>query len=94
MDATKSVKKKQEQEFHFSALAKELIVQGVYFLLGVLISRGAVLSSLSPFGASYVSAVPLRYTWASLFGSVLGYILLSPADSFRYIAVILAIGAL
>ncbi|MBQ2944462.1 MAG: SpoIIE family protein phosphatase [Ruminococcus sp.] len=94
MDATKSVKKKQAQEFHFSSLAKELIIQGVYFLLGVLISRGAVLSNLSPFGASYVSAVSLRYTWASLFGSALGYILLSGVDSFRYIAVILAIGAL
>lgn len=94
MDATKTVKKKHQQEFHFSSLAKELIIQGVYFLLGVLISRGAVLSDLSPFGASFVSAVPLHYTWSSLFGSVLGYILLSPADSFRYIAVILAIGAL
>ncbi len=94
MDATKTVKKKREQEFHFSALAKEIIVQAVYFLLGLLISRGAVLSRLSPFGASLVAAVPHRFTWASLFGSALGYILLSPAESFRYIAVVIAIGAL
>ncbi len=94
MDATKTVKKKREEEFHFSALAKEIIIQAVYFLLGLLISRGAVLSDLSPFGASFVSAVPLRATAISILGSALGYILLSPADSFRYIAVILAIGAL
>lgn len=94
MDATKTVKKRNEQEFHFSSLAKEIIVQAVYFLLGVLISRGAVLSELSPFGASLVAAVPLKFTAVSIVGSALGYILLSPADSFRYIAVVIAIGAL
>ena len=94
MEAAKRVKKKREEEFHFSTLAKEIIVQAVYFLLGLLISRGAVLSDLSPFGASFVAAVPLKFTGISVFGSALGYILLSPSDSFRYIAVVLAIGAL
>ncbi|MBQ7999960.1 MAG: SpoIIE family protein phosphatase [Ruminococcus sp.] len=94
MDATKSVKKRSTEEFHFSSLAKEIIIQAVYFLLGLLISRGAVLSELSPFGASFAAAVPRRVTGVSVAGCALGYILLSPADSFRYIAVVLAIGAL
>lgn len=94
MEVTKTKLKKREEEFHFSTLAKEIIIHGVYLLLGVVISRGAVLSELSPFGASFVAAVPFRYTWISVFGSGLGYILLSPADSFRYIAVVIAIGAL
>lgn len=66
----------------------------VYLLCGVLVSRGAVLGGLAPFGASYAAAVPKKYLFPSLIGSAFGYIILNPTDSFRYIAVVAAIGAL
>ncbi len=93
MDATKSVKEKNE-DFGLGALIRIVVMQGVYFLLGVLISRGAVLGELSPFGPAFVGAVPRKCTGVAVCGCILGYILLSPADAFRYIAVVVAIGAL
>jgi len=56
----------------------------VYMLCGVLVSRGAVLGELAPFGASYAAAVPKKYLLPSLIGTALGYILLNPNGSFRY----------
>ncbi|MGN0452657.1 MAG: SpoIIE family protein phosphatase [Ruminococcus sp.] len=93
MEAVRT-RKTKKQDLNFTDLTKSLIMQGVYFLLGLLVSRGAVLGELSPFGASLVAGVPLRFMAASVAGSSLGYILLSPMDSFRYIAVLAAIGAL
>ncbi len=66
----------------------------IYMLCGVLVSRGAVLGTLAPFGASYAAAVPKKYLLSSLIGTAFGYILLKPSDSFRYIAVVIAIGGL
>ncbi len=66
----------------------------VYMLCGVLVSKGAVLGSLAPFGASYAAAVPKKYLFSSLIGTALGYVLLNPVGSFRYIAVIIAIGCM
>ncbi|MBQ4104948.1 MAG: SpoIIE family protein phosphatase [Clostridia bacterium] len=94
MEATTTVKRKNPDDFHFTTLAKEIIIHGIYLVLGVLVSAGAVLGELAPFGASYVAAVPLRYMGTAVVGSALGYIWNSPADSFRYIAVVVAIGAL
>ena len=68
------------------------VFNGLYFVGGVLISRGAVLGTLAPFGASYLAAVPKERLLPSLIGTALGYILLSPADSFRYLAAVIAIG--
>lgn len=66
----------------------------VYFLCGLLVSKGAVLGELAPFGASFAAATPKKYLVSSLIGTALGYIILNPTDSFRYIAVIVAIGGL
>ena len=66
----------------------------VCFITGALMSRGAALGSLSPFGASFAAAVPFRYLPSGLLGAALSYLVLSPVNSFRYIAVILAIGAI
>lgn len=73
---------------------KVVITNLVYMLCGVLVSRGAVFGSLAPFGASYAAAVPKKYLFSSLVGTAFGYILLNPSDSFRYIAVIVAIGGI
>ena len=64
----------------------------VYFACGVLVSRGAVLGTLAPFGASYAAAVPKERLLPALIGTAMGYVILNPTDSFRYIAVMIAIG--
>ncbi len=69
-------------------------VNALYLLCGIIVSRGAVLGSLAPFGASFSASVPKRYLVSSLIGTAFGYILLNPSDSFRYIAVVVAIGCL
>ena len=93
METIKTAPKKKSEELQFYGLLKILVIKLVYFLLGVLISRGAVLGELSPFGPAYVAAVSANHTGISVIGSVLGYILLSPSDAFRYIAVVISIGA-
>ena len=66
----------------------------MYFLSGLLVSKGAVLGSLSPFGAAFAAAVPFSYVPAASLGAGLGYILLGTNDTFRYVAVVAAIAAL
>lgn len=75
-------------------IARTAVLNVAYFLCGILISRGAVLGELAPFGASYSAAVPKKFLFSALAGTALGYIILKPSDSFRYLAVIIAIGAL
>ena len=57
-------------------------------------SRGATLGDLSPFGASVAAAVPFAYMPAGMLGAALSYLFSSPVSSFRYIAVVIAIGAI
>lgn len=74
--------------------AKSTVINFIYLLCGIIISRGAVLGNLAPFGASFSAAVPKKYLFSSLIGTAFGYILLRPSDSFRYLAVVIAIGLL
>lgn len=73
---------------------KNIAENAIYFGLGIMVSRGAVMGNLAPFGASYAAAVPKKRLASALVGTALGYVLRNPADSFRYIAVVVAIGAL
>ena len=92
MEAKKALVRKN---FDGSAeFARTVITNIVYFVSGVLVSKGAMLGNLSPFGASFAAAVPKKYLLSALAGTGLGYILLTPADSFRYIAVVVAIGGI
>lgn len=75
-------------------ITREVVVHIAYFVSGVLVSKGAVLGDLSPFGASFAAAVPFSYMPSGLMGAILGYLIRSPIDSFRYIAVAISIGAL
>ncbi|MGN0449861.1 MAG: SpoIIE family protein phosphatase [Ruminococcus sp.] len=92
MESTKALKRKTSDD------RKDFVRNGavnfIYLLCGLLVSRGTLLGTLAPFGASYAAAVPKKYLFSSLVGTAFGYILLKPTDSFRYIAVIVAIGAL
>ena len=73
---------------------RELALHISYFLTGLLVSRGAMLGSLSPFGASFAAGMPFRYLPAGVLGTALSYLLLSPVNAFRYIAVIAAIATM
>ncbi len=77
-----------------AVVARQVLIHILYFVSGVLVARGAVLGSLSPFGASYAAAVPFTYMPSALLGCSFGYLLLNPVDSFRYIAIVISIGAL
>lgn len=77
-----------------TAITREVFVHIAYFVSGLLVSKGALLSEMSPFGASLSAAVPFSYMPSGLFGSIVGYLLKSPIDSFRYIAIVVAVGAL
>lgn len=74
------------------SLLKNSAAIAVYFACGVLITRGAVLGTLAPFGASFAASAPKNRLLPALLGTAFGYVLLSPTDSFRYLAVTAAIG--
>lgn len=93
MEAKKVLRRKTNAE-NLNEATKILMYNVVYFLCGVLVSKGAVLGNLAPFGASYCASIPKKYLLSSLFGCGIGYILLMPTDSFRYIAVIITIGCI
>lgn len=94
MESTKAVKKKNKKELSVKDILQLAAVQGVYFFLGLLVSKGAVLGTLAPFGAAFAAAVPFSYVPAASLGAGIGYILLGSNDTFRYVAVIAAIAAL
>ena len=92
MDSLKTVKRTNRQkQFEFT---KNALWYAAYFLCGIVISRGAVLGTLAPFGASFAAAAPKKYLFPSLIGTAFGYVLLNPRDSFRYLAVIVTIGGI
>lgn len=92
MESTKALRRKTSD--NRNDFVRNGAVNFIYLLCGILVSRGALLGTLAPFGASYAAAVPKKYLFSSLVGTAFGYIMLKPTDSFRYIAVIVAIGAL
>lgn len=77
-----------------TSVAYEVVMHIVYFLSGLFVSKGAVLSELSPFGSSLIASTPFSYMPSGLFGTIVGYLLKNPVDSFRYIAVVISIAAL
>lgn len=93
MSVIEAVKRRAAPRGRGRTAAKSFAVHIGYFIGGALISRGAMLGAMSPFGASFCAAIPFSCLPAGVLGSALSYLLLSPVDSFRYIAVILAIGA-
>lgn len=94
MSVLQNVRKKYVYNETVSSVAREVAVHIAYFVSGLLVSRGALFGSMSPFGASFAAAIPFSYMPSGLIGSIIGYLLLKGADSFRYIAVVIAIGAL
>ncbi len=93
MKSGPSFRRKSGSRRRMKGAAKEAAVHISYFLSGVLISRGAMFGSMSPFGASFCAAIPFSYLPAGVMGTALSYLFLSPVDSFRYIAVVISVGA-
>lgn len=92
MESVKTVSRgKNAEDRNF---VRNTVWNAVYCGLGFLVSHGAVMGNLAPFGASFAAAAPKNRLLSALIGTALGYIVLKPADSFRYIAVIAAVGSL
>ncbi len=89
-----TLKRRESSRSSLSSLLKEIGVHSVYFVLGFMVSKGAVFGNIAPFGVSLVAAVPMKYIGAAVGGASFGHIFLSPENSFRYIAVIIASSAL
>ena len=94
MATLKEIKRKNKQELSVKDVLRLAATQAVCFLLGLLVSKGAVLGNLAPFGAAFVAAVPFSYIPSSAVGAILGYVFLGAEDAFRYVAVVAAISAL
>lgn len=77
-----------------SKMVRNISAQIIYFVTGFLLSGSAVFGSYAPFGASVVAVVPYKKLISALAGTSLGYIIMMPSGSFRYIATILAICAI
>lgn len=88
------VKKRDDVRDTAVSVMREVVLHIVYFVSGLLVSKGAVLSDMSPFGASFAASIQFTYMPSGLLGCVFGYLLRNPIESFRYIAVIISIGAL
>ena len=73
---------------------KSIISYIFYAVIGFMLSGGAVFGSYAPFGASWVASVPFNRMVVTIIGSVVGYLVITPDSSFRYIATVLAIGAI
>lgn len=84
----------RRKETSARGVAREVGVHISCFLVGGIVSRGATLGELSPFGASVVAALPFTYMPAGMLGAALSYLFSSPLSSFRYIAVVVSIGAI
>ena len=88
MNAEKGMSKYEQTNL---ALFKTIVKHAVYFLIGAVVCRGMIFSTLAPFGASYVAAAPRKQLFYAALGTTVGYIILRPADSFRYVAVVIAV---
>ena len=86
---------KSNESTGMSETLKAITVHAVYFFAGVLVSRGTVFGSYSPFGTALIASVPYSNVLTVLSGSFIGYILPSSINSgMRYIASIIATAAI
>ncbi len=87
--------RKPLSEIFGKELTQRIVMQAAYFAVGILVARSAVFASYAPFGVALVAAVPFSSLWTVLLGSVIGYIIPSPAKMvIRYIAAMLAAAAI
>ena len=68
-----------------------LAVNALYLLCGAVVSHGAVFGSYAPFGVAFCAAVPYNNMLSAVIGSMIGYIILYPTSSFRYVASVVTV---
>ena len=74
---------------------KLIFVKAMYFISGILISRGNVLGSYYPFGISLSASVPGIAMAPAVFGTLIGYLFpLRLGMSVRYISTVIAVAAI
>ena len=74
---------------------KLIFVKAMYFISGILISRGNVLGSYYPFGISLSASVPGIAMVPAVFGTLIGYLFpLRLGMSVRYISTVIAVAAI
>lgn len=83
------------QRFTESTAAAKLFRQAACFGCGFVAAGGSVFGTYAPFGISAAAAVPFSGVFSSLFGSILGYFMLSGGEgTFRYITSMIAVIAI
>ncbi len=87
--------KMKEKELKFSKVLNKIFIHIGYFIVGLFAARGSIFGGYLPFGAAYISAVPIEMLLASTLGTFLGcFFPFAIKDSIRYIAAILAVAAI
>ncbi len=92
--AATTISRQQREAVRPFSLFREIIVQGMYFIVSLLVSIGTSIGDISPFPPALVAAVPLKFAGITVLGGSLGYIITNPREAFRYIGVLVAISAL
>ena len=77
-----------------SSLYKPALLRAGWFLLGALVSRGAVFGTYAPFGVAFAAAAPYEGALYAALGSSFGYIMLLRGESFRCVASVVTVFAL
>jgi stage II sporulation protein E len=73
---------------------KLLFVKAMYFISGILMSRGAIFGSYYPFGVSLSAVVPGKLIAPTVIGAALGYLFpMRLGSGIRYISTIISITA-
>lgn len=79
----------------FSDQRKVVILNVLYFTLGIFVSKGTIVGKYAPFGAALIASVPYENIWASLIGTIIGYLIPSEMSvGIRYIATVVAVCAI
>ncbi len=89
--------KKREDFFELakSYSLKTIFMKVIYFIAGILISRGNIFGSYYPFGISFSASVPGRLIAPTIFGAITGYLFPFNLNvGIRYISTVIAIGAI
>ncbi len=93
----RNVKKREKKGIlsRFNLKFREVGIHIGLGLVGLLVSRVGLLSSLTPLGVIFSASIQAQYTLSSAIGAFVGYLLFPVGDSaFRYIAALFAVVAI
>ncbi len=92
-EALKTGEKILDWAKHYSL--KLLFIKSMYFIAGILVSRGVIFGSYYPFGLSFSAAVPGKIITPTILGTLFGYLMnLKITAAVRYISTVISITAI